>query len=64
MSGARTMSEQQLQDSPYLDILLLRPDRQICGTAVRRVLAFAAVGLAALLGGFVQDGPMNIAASS
>src|SRR5215472_6369443 len=61
MSGARTMSEQQLQDSPYLDILLLRLDRHIGGTAARRVLAFAAVGLAALLGGCVQNGLMNIA---
>src|SRR5215469_11814465 len=61
MSGERTMSEQQLQDSPYLNILLLRLDRHIGGTAVRRVLAFAAIGLAALLGGCVQDGLMNIA---
>ena len=61
MSGERTMSEQQLHDSPYLNILLLRLDGQIGGTAVRRVLAFVAVGLAALLGGCVQDGLMNIA---
>jgi len=59
MSGMRTMSEQQLRYSPYLNILLLR--LHIGGTAVRWMLAFGVVGLAALLGGCVQDGLMNIA---
>ena len=59
MSGMRTMSEQQLRYSPYPNILLLR--LHIGGTAVRRMLAFGVVGLAALLGGCVQDGLMNIA---
>ena len=31
------------------------------GTAVRRVLAFATIGLAALLGGCIQDGLMDMA---
>src|SRR5215469_13264779 len=59
MSGMRTMSEQELRYSPYLNVLLLR--LHIGGTAVRRMLAFGVVGLAALLGGCVQDGLMNIA---
>jgi len=41
--------------------LRLWPDLRIGGTVVRRMLAFAAVGLAALLGGCVQDGLMDMA---
>jgi hypothetical protein len=55
------MSARQFQDGYYLNILLLRLDLRIGGTAVRRRLAFAAVGLATLLGGCVQDGLMDMA---
>src|SRR5215472_11377780 len=47
--------------SCYINNLLLRLDLRTGGTAVRRMLAFAAVGLAALLGGCIQDGLMDMA---
>jgi hypothetical protein len=55
------MSKRQFQDSYYLNSLFLRLDLRIGGTVVRRMLAFAAVGLAASLGGCVQDGLMDMA---
>jgi hypothetical protein len=55
------MLKRQFQDSYYLNRLFLRLDLRIGGTVVRRMLAFAAVGLAALLGGCVQDGLMDMA---
>ena len=55
------MSRQQLRDRYYLNSLLLRLDLHIGRMAVRRVLAFAAVGLAPLLGGCIQDGLMDMA---
>src|SRR5262245_20798612 len=61
VSGERTMSEQRLQYSSHLNVLLLRLHRHIGGTAVRRMLAFAAVGFAALLAGCIQDGLMDMA---
>jgi hypothetical protein len=58
------MFKRQFQDRYYLNSPPLRLAAHIGGTPVRRVLGFAAVGLAALLGGCVQDGLMDIAASS
>jgi hypothetical protein len=55
------MCKWQFQDSNYLNRLPLRSDRRIGGTIVRRVLVFAAVGLAILLAGCVQDGLMDMA---
>jgi hypothetical protein len=40
---------------------MTRSDLRIGGTVFRRMLAFAAVGAATLLGGCVQDGLMDIA---
>src|SRR5215831_3576111 len=55
------MSERQFQDSCYFNSLLLRLDLRPGGTIVRRMLAFAVVGLAAVLGGCIQDGLMDMA---
>jgi len=61
MTPGYTMSTSQFKHSYYLNRLPLRLAAHIGGTAVRRVLGFAAVGLAALLGGCVQDGLMDMA---
>jgi hypothetical protein len=55
------MCKWQFQGSNYLNILPLRLDRRISGTAVRRVLVSATAGLATLLAGCVQDGLMDMA---
>ena len=54
------MCEWQFQDSYYLKSLPLRSDRRVGKTAVRRVLSFAVIGAATLLGGCVQDGLMDM----
>ena len=54
------MSVQQFRYGYYLNRLLLRLDLRIGGTAVRRVLAFATIGLVTLLGGCVHDGVMDL----
>ena len=61
MRGEHTMSVQQFRYGYYLNRLLLRLDLRIGGTAVRRVLAFATIGLVTLLGGCVHDGVMDLA---
>jgi len=61
MSGKHIMSKAQFQDSYYLNSSPLQVDLRIGATVVRRMLAFAAVGFAILLGGCVQDGLMDMA---
>ncbi len=55
------MSQQQFQDRYYINSLLLRLDLHVGRMAVRRVLGFAVVGVAILLGGCLQDGLMDMA---
>ena len=55
------MSEWQFQDSYYLNVPSLWLDPRIGRTTARRVLTFANVGFAILLGGCVQDGLMDMA---
>src|SRR5262249_61336460 len=62
MNRKHKVYKSQLQDggSCYINRLSLPLAPYIGGTAVRRMLAFAAVGLAALLGGCVQDGLLEM----
>jgi hypothetical protein len=62
MNRKYTIYKSQLQDGDgcYVNRLPLPLAPCIGGTAVRRMLAFAAVGLAALLGGCVQDGLLEM----
>jgi hypothetical protein len=60
MNGKHTVFNWQFQDIYYRNSLPLRLDWHIGGT-VRGAFAFASVGLAALLGGCVQDGLMDMA---
>jgi hypothetical protein len=55
------MSKWQFQDGCYLNSPFLRVNLRIGATAVCRMLAFAAFGLATLIGGCVQDGLMDMA---
>jgi hypothetical protein len=61
MNRKYTVSNWQFQDSYYLNKLSLRLAPHIGGGAVRKVLGFAAIGLAAMLAGCVQDGLMDMA---
>ena len=55
------MSNWQFQNNYYLSTLPLQMARHIGGTAVRRGLSFATVGLAVSLGGCVEDSLMDMA---